>query len=124
MQCKFVKENNNQCEAEALKGKGFCFFHSQDQKVKEKRIEANSKGGKSKLELETCVPKSDYFSLKTVNEVLGLLEFTMNNYLQGKINRSKASCIGYLASITIGAIKDNSFEQRLEVIENVLKQPK
>lgn len=124
MQCKFAKENNNQCEAEALKGKDFCFFHSQDEKVKEKRIKASSEGGKSKLELETCVSKSDYFSLKTVSEVLGLLEFTMNNYLQGKINRSKASCIGYLASITIGAIKDNSFEQRLEVIENVLKQSK
>jgi len=124
MQCKFVKKNNNQCEAKALKGKDFCFFHSQDGRVKEKRIKANSEGGKSKLELETCVSKSDYFSLKTVSEVLGLLEFTMNNYLQGKINKSKASCIGYLASITISAIKDNSFEQRLEVIENALKQSK
>lgn len=124
MQCKFVKTNNQVCEAEALKNKGFCFFHSQDRKVKEKRIKANSEGGKSSLALETYVSKPDYFSLKTVSEVLVLLEFTMNNYLQGKINRSKASCIGYLASITIGAIKDNSFEQRLEVIEHVLKQPK
>jgi len=121
MQCKFVKNNNQVCEAEALKGKGFCFFHSQDPTVKEKRIKANSEGGKSNMELETCVSKSDYFSLKTVGEVLSLLEFTMNNYLQGKITRSKASCIGYLASITIGAIKDNSFEQRLEVIEHVIK---
>jgi len=125
MQCKFVKENNIQCGAKPLKGEEFCFFHSQDPKITEKRQSASSSGGTSRVNnLGRIVPVSSYFSLKTVSEVLSLLEFTINDYLQGKIAREKASCIGYLANITIGAIKDNTFEQRLEVIENVLKQSK
>ena len=122
MRCKFVKADNKVCEAEALKGKDYCFLHSKDKEIKEKRIEANSKGGKGELEFETQVPKPNYFSLKTVADVLSLLEYTINELLQGRLAKEKASCIGYLANITIGAIKDNSFEQRLEVIENVLKQ--
>lgn len=126
MQCKFVKENNYQCEAEALKGKDLCFFHSKDKKVVERRLSANASGGLNRVSnnLGRNAPEIGYFSFKTVHEVLGLLEFTINKYLQGKIAREKASCIGYLANITIGAIKDNSFEQRLEVIEDVLKQSK
>lgn len=124
MRCKFVKASGQVCEAKALKGKGCCFFHSKDEEVRDKRIKASSQGGKSKLEFETQGLNSNYFQLKTVSEVLSLLEYAINNLLQGKIAREKASCIGYLANITLGAIKDNSFEQRLEVIENVLEQSK
>lgn len=122
MRCKFVKADNQVCEAKALKGQDYCFFHSKNKEVKDKRIEANSEGGKSKLKFATQVPKPNHFQLKAVVDVLGLMEYTINELLQNRMAKEKAPCIGYLANITIGAIKDNSFEQRLEVIENVLKQ--
>jgi len=124
MQCKFIKPNNSQCGAKALKCKDYCFFHSQDRVVKKQRFIASSEGGKNNSKCETCVSEDMYFQLKSISEVLNLLEFTTNKLLLGEINRSKASCIGYLANITIGAIKDSTFEQRLGVIENVLQLSK
>jgi len=61
-----------------------------------------------------------YFELKTVNQALGLMEFTINGLLKGKIPKSTASCLGYLCNILIGTIRDTQFEQRLELREDEL----
>lgn len=117
--CCYTKSNGTTCQAKALSGDSYCFFHSQNPEIIAKRLQANAKGGKQN-KLETGSLFSEQFKLKTIGQVRDLLEFTTNTLIQGKITRSKASCIGYLANILIGAIKDKEIEDRLEVIENVL----
>jgi len=116
--CQFIKSNKKQCQAMALAGQKYCFFHSVDNKVKKK-----SRGGLNNNNGTGSLINRD-FSLKTTDEVMKLLEFTANGLLKGKISREKASCIGYLSNILLGAVKNNKFEERLEVIENVLNAGK
>lgn len=117
--CCFTKSNGQVCKAQALAGDEYCFFHSKNPKVVANRLSASAKGGKQNKN-ETVSLNLEDFELKTIAQVRDLLEFTTNALLQGKIKRAKASCIGYLANILIGAIKDQELENRLEVIENVL----
>jgi len=117
-QCNFIKPDGQRCQAKALKGQKYCLFHSKDPKTVKKRLKANSKGGL--VSLGTGSPSVQYFELKTISQVLSLLEFVVNSFLQGKMPKSKASCLGYLSNILIGAIRENNFEERLEVIENAL----
>ncbi len=121
--CCFTKSNGQVCKAQALAGDEFCFFHSKNPKVVATRLKASAKGGKQNKS-ETGSPNLDDFELKTIAQVRTLLEFTTNSLLQGKIKRAKASCIGYLANILIGAIKDQELENRLEIIEDALNIPK
>lgn len=117
--CQFIKSNKQMCQAKALQGEDFCFFHSSNKEVMEKRLKASIKGGENN-KLETGGLTSKTFELKSVDQLMSLLEFTTNNLIQGKISREKASCIGYLSNILISAIKDHKFEERLGVIESAI----
>ena len=118
--CEYIRSNKKQCNAQAVQGEKYCFFHSKNPKVIEKRLKASVKGGKA----GTASPNIEHFELKTVNQIMKLLEFTTNGLLQGEISREKASCIGYLSNILIGAIKDHKFEERLEAIEHAINLSK
>jgi hypothetical protein len=113
--CKYIKTNKEQCKANAIENDDYCFWHSE--KAKDVRKVALQKGGES--------PKRNYenspVTLKTTNDVLELLEKTVNELRQNKSSTRIANAIGYLSGIMLKAIEQNSFEKRLEVIEYALK---
>ena len=113
--CQFIKTNNKRCNANAIKEDGYCFWHSE--KTREQRGVAVMTGGKS--------PKRNYeneeVSLRSTNDVIELIEKTVNELRRNKTSTRIANAIGYLAGISLKAIEQSDLEKRLEVVEYALK---
>ena len=112
MQCKFIKSNGKQCNANAMRDSGFCFTHNPA--TKEAKKEAVTKGGKS--------PKKNYNPLLPVKiedsaDVAQLLSKTINEVRAGEIDLRVANCIGYLSGHLIKALEVSDLEKRVEEIE-------
>ena len=119
MQCKFIKQNNEQCEANSMKDSEFCFTHNP--KTKEAKRQATIKGGSS--------PKKNYNPLAPMvisdsNSVVKLLTTTINEVRQGEIDLRVANCIGYLAGHLIKALEASEIVSRIETIERVILERK
>ncbi|MSU44947.1 hypothetical protein EXS45_02095 [Candidatus Nomurabacteria bacterium] len=119
MQCKFIKQDNNQCEANALKDSELCFTHNPE--VSEAKHQAVVKGGSS--------PKKNYNPLPLVEisdakSVVNLLATTVNEVRQGTIDLRVANCIGYLAGHLIKALEVSEIVSRVETIERIILERK
>ena len=117
MQCKFIKQDNNQCEANAMQGNEFCFTHNPE--VSEAKHQAVVKGGSS--------PKKNYNPLPPIEisdskSVVNLLATTINEVRQGTIDLRVANCVGYLAGHLIKALEVSDLEKRIEGIEKTIKE--
>ena len=116
MQCKFIKLNKKQCNANALRDTDFCFSHNPA--TKEEKKEATVRGGKS--------PKKNYNPLPPVEikgsaDVAQLLAKTINEVRAGEINLRVANCIGYLSGHLIKAFEVSDLEKRVEAIEKQME---
>lgn len=113
--CKHIKNNKEQCRANALATDELCFWHSA--KSKEEMLNAVQKGGSS--------PKRSYenepISLKNTVDVVALIEKTVNELRQNKTSTRLANAIGYLSGIALRAIEQSDLEKRMEVLEYALK---
>lgn len=113
--CKFIKENKEQCRANAIQEDEYCFWHSK--KMAEQRNEAVMKGGNS--------PKRNYdneeITLRTTADIVELIERTVNELRRNRTSTRIANAVGYLAGISLKAIEQSDLEKRLEVIEYALK---
>ncbi|MSU44957.1 hypothetical protein EXS45_02145 [Candidatus Nomurabacteria bacterium] len=119
MQCKFIKQDNNRCGANAMQGSELCFTHNPE--VSESKHEAVVKGGSS--------PKKNYNTLAPVEisdakSVVKLLATTVNEVRQGEIDLRVANCIGYLSGHLIKALEVSEIESRMETIERVILERK
>jgi hypothetical protein len=108
--CKFVKPNGEQCQSWAINGSDYCFWHSSKKKGKA----ASSKGGRQGK--RKVVDKSD-LSLRSLNEVVELLELTINEVRTGKIDVRIANSVGYLGGILIKALENSDLDERLSKLE-------
>ena len=114
--CKFIKSDKSVCKAEAIQNDEFCFWHSE--KMREKRQVATSEGGRN--------PKNnngnqEEISIKSTNDILMLLEQTMNDLRRNKTSTRIANALGYLSGICLKAIEQGDLAKRLEVVEYALK---
>ena len=108
--CKFVKLNGEQCQSWAINGSDYCFWHSSGKK----RKAASSKGGKQG---KRKVLEQSNLSLRTLNEVVELLELTINEVRTGKVDVRIANSVGYLGGILIKALEGSDLEERLSKLE-------
>ncbi len=119
MQCKFIKQDNDQCQANAMQDNELCFTHNPE--VSEAKHQAVIKGGSS--------PKKNYnpllpVEIKDAKSVVNLLAITVNEVRQGEIDLRVANCIGYLAGHLIKALEVSEIESRMETIERVILERK
>jgi len=115
MKCKFIKPDDNQCEANAMENSQYCFSHNPE--VSEEKKLAVIKGGLS--------PKKNNLDLlpleiKNVQDVVNLLEDTINKVRSGKMPVNIANCIGYLSGHLIKALESSEIEERLEELEKIV----
>jgi len=117
--CKYIKQDGEQCQAKAIKESDYCFTHNPATKI-EKHL-AVVKGGlaskKVKLALEPL-------SIKTPQEVGKLLEDTINGVRSGEIPPKIANTIGYLAGHALKALEASNLDQRVEIVESILLERK
>jgi hypothetical protein len=115
--CEFVKPDGSPCRATPMKNSKFCYFHSPNIEESKKR-ESNSKGGK--VGKTTHKKPLEPFALQKAEDIMGLLENTINNVRLGDMDTKIANCIGYLSSQMMKIFEIDSIEKRLDKLEEIV----
>ena len=118
MKCKFLKPDNIRCSANAMVGFEHCFSHNPE--TQDKKKSAVLKGGLSPKPRKSAEPLQ-FVALKSVSDVLLLLEDTINRVRTDPITHQKANCVGYLANIALKALEVGNLEERLSALEEKIK---
>lgn len=119
MQCTHIKLDGEQCNAHAIAESEFCFSHDPD--TKEEKELAVLKGGlapKGKIEPLAPLPMSN------PEEVLVLLQDTINRIRTSPMTHQKANSIGYLASIALKTMEVGELGEKLELINSLILERK
>ena len=121
MKCKHLKDNGEQCQANAMSESEFCYFHNPDISDEEKR-EAQSNGGKTKA-LTLKEPLPELVLAKPEDAVL-LIADTISRVRAGTLDIRTANCLGFLSDKLLKAFETSRLNDRLEVIERVILEKK
>lgn len=116
--CKALTAEGSQCEAAAIHGSDFCFFH--DPTKAAERKEAHAAGGRQNR-MKTLDPETSDIKIKDSRDVIALLSETINQVRKGQLDPRIANSVGFLAGITIRVLEQNQLEDRIEKIEQLLK---
>ena len=115
--CRFIKTDKQKCKAWAMSDSEFCYFHNPDISEAEKK-EIQSRGGQAnKIKvLKPLLP----ITIKQGDDVILLLEDTINKVRAGEIDLRVANSIGYLSGHLLKAIEIAKLEGRVEIIERAI----
>jgi len=116
--CAATKRNGEACQAAALPGSRFCFFHSPGHA--DARREAQSRGG---LANKMATLPSDAPDVKVEDgaDVVKLLSATINQVRRGEIDPRVANAVGYLSNIALAATDRRELESRIAELETLVK---
>lgn len=121
MKCNHTKESGETCEAYAVKGSDFCYFHNPDISDEDKR-EAQSNGGKTKaLTLKEPLPE---LALSKPSDAVLLIADTISRVRAGTLDIRTANCLGFLSDKLLKAFEVSQLNERVEVIERVILERK
>lgn len=113
--CAHVHPSGKSCGGYAITGSDRCFAHSPE--AAERRAAARRRGGQAGRIV--VLPTSD-LTVRSLGDVVGLVETTINDVRCGRIDVRVANAIGVLSNVAIKAIQQGELEQRLEALEAVL----
>lgn len=116
--CSAMKQDKSKCQAAAIPGSEFCFFH--DPPNAEKRREAQSQGGRQNR-LKTLEDSAPDVKVEDSGDAKTLLVQTINQVRKGQIDPRVANSVGFLANILIKAVERDKLETRIEQLEALLK---
>jgi len=119
MKCEFIKPDGEKCEAYAVKGTSFCYFHNPDISDEEKK-EAQTNGGANRaLTLKEPLP---VLPIANQDDAVLLVADTINRVRAGKLDIRTANCLGFLADKLLKALEASQTNDKLEKIERLLAQ--
>lgn len=99
----------------------YCYFHNPEITDEEKN-NSQSKGGKNNLiKIQTPLP---IIKIQEANDVLILLEDTINRVRSGELDVKIANCIGVLSGQAIKAIEISKLANKMEIIERAIFERK
>jgi hypothetical protein len=116
--CQHRKANGEPCQANAMSGSPFCFFH--DPEMVAERTEARRAGGQ-KNKAAVLPTETPDRPLTGVQDVVALLGETINQVRRGQIDPKVSNAVGYLAGILLKALEQGDLEQRLAALESIVK---
>ena len=93
--------------------RGLCFFHAHP----EKPAELGRQGGKKNGRWKQADCDLLHIRLKSIGDVRGLLEETINRVRQGPFDLRAANAIGFLAGILLKTLESGRIEDRLAHLE-------
>jgi hypothetical protein len=119
--CKASKRAGSRCEAAALDGSDYCFFHDPSRAAE--RREAQALGGqRNRMKtLDAAIPDVKF---ESTAEVVALLSDTINQVRKGDIDPRIGNTVGYLANLLIKALEQNELETRIDKLETLLENQK
>lgn len=104
--CQFIKQNQEQCNSNAMAEDVFCYFHSD--KTKDQRKDSALKGGKS---LKRSYGREGEVRLRRTDDILTLLEQTVEDLRNNRTNTRTANAIYLLTGIAIKTIELSYVEE-------------
>ena len=113
MECQFIKTDGRKCQAYAVDGSNYCFWH--DPKLSQKRAAARKKGGFNR-HVGKRSNRSSY-DVETIQDVMEILKDALNDALLLENSQSRARTVGYLSQILIKGIETSELERRLANLE-------
>ena len=116
--CQAKKPDGTRCQAAALPGSGFCFFH--DPTKADERRAAQSFGG-SQNRMKTLDADAPDVKVADCRDVVKLISEMINQVRKGQVDPRVANAVGYLANVLIKAIEQGELEERLAELETLVK---
>ena len=119
MKCAYKKTNGQRCGANSMKASKYCFVHNP--KTRKKHSLAVVKGGKLSKKTRLELPPVE---IKNPEDVVKLLEETINGIRGGSIPPNVANTIAYICSHALKAIELSKYADKIESIERILMERK
>jgi hypothetical protein len=116
LSCAHSMPDDRKCKAPIIGGSKFCFFH--DPEKKPQRDAARSSGGR-KNRPAALPPGSPSIQLRTSDEVMALIEASVNEVRRGEIDPKVANAIACLISLQIRLL-DHRLEERMAALERIV----
>jgi len=115
--CAHQRENGRGCGGYAITDSSFCYAHTPG--LENERTEARRRGGQvgKPAALPACTPD---VPVRTHDDIVALLEMTINDVRAGRIDPRVANSIGTLASIGRVVIDQANLAVQVQAIEAVL----
>lgn len=118
--CQARKPDGSSCQAAALPGSDFCFFHDPDRA--DDRQAARSFGG-SRNKMTTLDAAAPDIKVESCQDVVRLIGETINQVRKGQLDPRVANAIGYLANVLIKAAEQGDLEKRIADLEAAIQKP-
>lgn len=117
MKCKQIKDNGEQCDANAMSESEFCYWHDPNITDEEKK-EAQGKGGTNKaLTINQPLP---VLPLAVPNDAIILITDTISRVRAGEMDIKTANCIGVLTNTLLKAFEVAELNDKVEFMRLVL----
>ena len=114
--CKATTKAGRPCSCFALHGSEYCFSHAPE--LAEKRREARSRGGRARHGRTIGQTPGGYqVEIKSLSDVVKLLERTINDALSLENSLSRANTIARLAQVLANIYQVSELEQRIAALE-------
>jgi hypothetical protein len=118
--CEASTRHGMVCQAAAVFGSSFCYFH--DPARANERKEAQASGGR-RHQLATLTAASPDVRIEDSGDVVALISVTINQVRKGSIDPRVANAVGYLANLLLKALENSDLEKRIESLEAILFNP-
>lgn len=116
--CTAKKSDGEPCQAAALPGSDFCFFHDPAKAVARRRAQSLGGRGNRMVTLPADAPD---VKVEDGADVVKLLGATINQVRRGEIDPRVANAVGYLSNIVLAATGQRELESRLAELESLVK---
>ena len=116
--CTAPKRDGTACQAAALPGSRFCFFH--DPAKAAARRKAQSLGGRGNR-MVTLPANTPDVKVEEGADVVRLLGQTINQVRRGQIDPRAANTVAYLSNVLLAATARREVESRIAELESLVK---
>jgi len=119
IKCKAIKPDGSQCNVWAMRGKEYCYFCNPEipDEVKFKaRGLGGARSGKNPVDVDLKILK-----LKKPEDIIGLLEETINLIRTGRMDTQTGNSIAYCSNHLIKTFEITDLEIRMKELEENLK---
>lgn len=117
--CQATTVAGTRCQAAAIPGSDFCFFH--DPGRANERRDAQAQGGRHGR-MTTLDDADADIAVATSRDIVTLMSATINQVRKGQLDPRIANAVGYLATVALKAIDQGDTEARLAALEAVVQQ--
>ena len=111
-QCQHIGENGRQCEAKAMSGSPYCWWHNPE--VTSRRLDAQRRGG---LARHGSMGGPGNYVIENPIDILGVLQDALNSAYALENSATRAKTIAYICRVILDGFEATSIEQRLRGLE-------